>query len=80
MDNGHEMRDFLVSRRAKITPEQAGLPTYGTRRPAAPEFYPDWERQAQDMVALLPGGPGTTSASTAPASSASTTPPSATPP
>src|ERR1700728_3939827 len=29
MDNGHEMRDFLVSRRARITPEQAGLPAYG---------------------------------------------------
>jgi transcriptional regulator with XRE-family HTH domain len=29
MDNGNEMRDFLVSRRARITPEQAGLPAYG---------------------------------------------------
>jgi transcriptional regulator with XRE-family HTH domain len=29
MDNGHEMRDFLVSRRARLTPEQAGLPAYG---------------------------------------------------
>jgi transcriptional regulator with XRE-family HTH domain len=29
MDSGNEMRDFLVSRRAKITPEQAGLPAYG---------------------------------------------------
>ena len=34
--SGHrgEIRDFLVSRRAKITPEQAGLPT-GTRRRVA---------------------------------------------
>jgi transcriptional regulator with XRE-family HTH domain len=32
MDNGNEMRDFLVSRRAKITPEQAGLPVYGGNR------------------------------------------------
>ena len=24
------MREFLTSRRARITPEQAGLPTYGT--------------------------------------------------
>jgi transcriptional regulator with XRE-family HTH domain len=32
MDNGHEIRDFLVSRRAKITPEQAGLPVYGGNR------------------------------------------------
>ena len=35
MDNGHEMRDFLVSRRAKITPEQAGLPAYGGNRRVA---------------------------------------------
>src|SRR2546429_9399105 len=26
------MRDFLVSRRARITPEQAGLPVYGGNR------------------------------------------------
>jgi hypothetical protein len=26
MDNRNEIRDFLVSRRARITPEQAGLP------------------------------------------------------
>jgi len=32
MDNGNEMRDFLVSRRARITPEQAGLPVYGGNR------------------------------------------------
>ncbi|WP_086844288.1 helix-turn-helix transcriptional regulator [Amycolatopsis kentuckyensis] len=31
MDNRAEVREFLVSRRAKITPEQAGLPG-GTRR------------------------------------------------
>jgi len=35
MDNGHEIRDFLVSRRAKITPEQAGLPAYGGNRGVA---------------------------------------------
>lgn len=29
-----EIREFLTSRRARITPEQAGLPTYGTRRVA----------------------------------------------
>lgn len=27
-----DIREFLVSRRAKITPEQAGLPAYGTNR------------------------------------------------
>ncbi|MFZ2048220.1 MAG: helix-turn-helix transcriptional regulator, partial [Trebonia sp.] len=32
MDNGNEIRDFLVSRRARITPEQAGLPAYGGNR------------------------------------------------
>ena len=35
MDNGNEMRDFLVSRRARITPEQAGLPAYGGNRRVA---------------------------------------------
>jgi transcriptional regulator with XRE-family HTH domain len=35
MDNGKEIRDFLVSRRAKITPEQAGLPAYGGNRRVA---------------------------------------------
>ena len=32
MDNRAEVREFLVSRRAKITPEQAGLPEIGLRR------------------------------------------------
>jgi transcriptional regulator with XRE-family HTH domain len=32
VDNRTEIRDFLSSRRAKITPEQAGLPAYGGRR------------------------------------------------
>ncbi|HEY7271495.1 MAG TPA: helix-turn-helix transcriptional regulator [Actinoplanes sp.] len=33
MDNRAEIRDFLTTRRAKISPEQAGLPVYGgTRR------------------------------------------------
>jgi transcriptional regulator with XRE-family HTH domain len=35
MDNGNEIRDFLTSRRAKITPEQAGLPAYGGNRRVA---------------------------------------------
>jgi transcriptional regulator with XRE-family HTH domain len=30
-----EIRDFLTSRRARITPEQAGLPAYGTHRRVA---------------------------------------------
>src|SRR3989449_7467572 len=32
MDNRTEIREFLASRRAKITPEQRGLPSHGTRR------------------------------------------------
>ena len=32
MENQAEVRDFLTSRRAKITPEQAGLPVIGQRR------------------------------------------------
>ena len=30
MDNRTEIREFLASRRARITPEQAGLPSYGS--------------------------------------------------
>src|ERR1700758_4894785 len=32
MDPVTELSQFLPSRRAKVTPEQAGLPTYGRRR------------------------------------------------
>ncbi|TML15588.1 MAG: helix-turn-helix domain-containing protein [Actinobacteria bacterium] len=32
MDAGNEIREFLTSRRAKITPEQAGLRTFGGNR------------------------------------------------
>ena len=32
MDTKKEIRDFLTSRRARITPEQAGLRSYGSRR------------------------------------------------
>ena len=32
MDNRNEIHDFLTSRRAKITPDQVGLPAYGVRR------------------------------------------------
>jgi transcriptional regulator with XRE-family HTH domain len=35
MDDRNEIRDFLVSRRARITPEQAGLPAYGGNRRVA---------------------------------------------
>src|SRR6476646_3889442 len=32
MDNRNEVRDFLKSRRERLTPEQAGLPLYGGNR------------------------------------------------
>ena len=32
MSNSEEIRDFLASRRARIAPEQAGLPAYGGKR------------------------------------------------
>jgi transcriptional regulator with XRE-family HTH domain len=32
VDTKSEINEFLTSRRARITPDQAGLPTYGTRR------------------------------------------------
>jgi transcriptional regulator with XRE-family HTH domain len=32
VDNRNEIRQFLASRRARISPEQAGLPTYGANR------------------------------------------------
>ena len=32
MDARSEIREFLTSRRARITPEQAALPAYGSRR------------------------------------------------
>jgi len=35
MDNRTEVRDFLTSRRARLTPQQAGLPLYGSSRRVA---------------------------------------------
>jgi transcriptional regulator with XRE-family HTH domain len=35
VDSRSEIREFLTSRRAKITPEQAGLPTYAAKRRVA---------------------------------------------
>jgi transcriptional regulator with XRE-family HTH domain len=32
MDQRSQIREFLTSRRARISPQQAGLPSYGTRR------------------------------------------------
>lgn len=35
MDNRTEIREFLASRRARLTPQQAGLPAYGGKRRVA---------------------------------------------
>ena len=32
MDSRAEVREFLITRRGRITPEEAGVQTYGTRR------------------------------------------------
>jgi hypothetical protein len=34
LDHDSDIADFLTTRRAKVTPEQAGLPSYGARRVA----------------------------------------------
>ena len=55
LDNRDEIRAFLKSRRDKLTPEQAGLPVYGTRRVSglrnAPESWRDyiyWNAELDD--------------------------------
>jgi transcriptional regulator with XRE-family HTH domain len=47
MDNHSEVRDFLTSRRARLTPEQAGLPRYGAN--------PRVKGLRREEVALLAG-------------------------
>ena len=32
MDNRDEVRDFLTTRRGRLTPEQAGVPLFGGKR------------------------------------------------
>jgi hypothetical protein len=32
VDHANDIAEFLTTRRARITPEQAGLPNYGKRR------------------------------------------------
>jgi hypothetical protein len=53
VDNRNAIRQFLISRRARITPQQAGLPAYGGNRRVA--------GLRREEVALLAGvspGPG----------------------
>lgn len=47
MDDRNDIREFLVTRRAKLTPEQAGLPNFGGRRRV--------EGLRREEVALLAG-------------------------
>ena len=48
LDTREEIREFLTSRRARVTPEQAGLQTYGN----GPRRVPGLRREE---VALLAG-------------------------
>src|SRR5271154_5494202 len=48
MDNRAQAREFLASRRARIPPDQAGLPTYGGNRRV--------KGLRREEVALLAGG------------------------
>jgi hypothetical protein len=52
VDTRGEIRDFLTSRRARVTPEQAGLPVYGGSRRLA--------GLRREEVALLAGSASTT--------------------
>ncbi|MFE4057230.1 helix-turn-helix transcriptional regulator [Streptomyces sp. NPDC059096] len=48
MDTAHEIREFLATRRAKITPQQAGLPAFGGANRRVPGLR-------REEVALLAG-------------------------
>ena len=48
MDNANDLREFLTTRRARITPEQAGLPVFGHRQRRVPGLR-------REEVALLAG-------------------------
>ncbi len=48
MDTAHEIREFLATRRAKITPQQAGLPAFGSGKRRVPGLR-------REEVALLAG-------------------------
>jgi hypothetical protein len=50
VDTKKEIRDFLTSRRARITPEGA---RFVFLDPRAETFYRDWERVAGECVAIL---------------------------
>jgi transcriptional regulator with XRE-family HTH domain len=48
MSSADEIREFLTTRRAKVTPERAGMPTYGRRKRRVPGLR-------REEVALLAG-------------------------
>jgi Helix-turn-helix domain len=48
MNNRREVRDFLVSRRAKISPQQAGLTAFGSNR-----RVPGLRREEVAMIARV---------------------------
>ncbi|MFB6847599.1 helix-turn-helix transcriptional regulator [Streptomyces sp. NPDC056373] len=48
MDTAHEIREFLATRRAKITPQQAGLPAFGNGKRRVPGLR-------REEVAMLAG-------------------------
>ncbi|OUM44272.1 helix-turn-helix domain-containing protein [Arthrobacter sedimenti] len=48
MDNANDIREFLTTRRARITPDQAGLPVFGHRQRRVPGLR-------REEVALLAG-------------------------
>jgi hypothetical protein len=57
MDNRNEIREFLTTRRARITPEQAGLPAYGGHRRAAGLRREEVALLANRVAVELDGGP-----------------------
>jgi MmyB-like transcription regulator ligand binding domain len=65
MDNRAQVREFLITRRERISPTQARSPAYGGNRRvkglrreevallAGVDFFADWERSADDIAAML---------------------------
>jgi hypothetical protein len=51
VDNPAEVREFLISRRAKITPQEAGLPDLGARK------VPGLRRSTASTVILAGSSP-----------------------
>lgn len=65
MDSRGEIRKFLASRRARVTPARVGVETFGGKRrvpdlarfgfldPRAGRLYPNWQRWATTIADLL---------------------------